>query len=1728
MIQTRLPRFIARNYAAAFVLAFACAHPIQIARAQVVWNNSGGTTDFNTATNWAGNTLPGTGSIAAFTGAAVVQPNVSANITVSALNFSSAASTGYVLSASGGAVLSLLSTSASSGLAAVTSANSSGTNQITAPLHLAANSGQFILQSGAGTLQLGGLVSSATSSGLAIITSGSVVPTQANTYSGWTSIWGPGSVSVASIGNSGAAGNLGAGTTIELGLSTLSGNLIYTGAGETTNRTVNLNGTTGGASISSSGTGALVFSGNVTVSATAPGAKALTLTGTNSGANAIQGTIVNSTSGATSVVKTGAGAWTLSGTNTYTGGTAINAGTLTLGSSGALGSTGTISFGGGTLQYSASNTTDYSGRFSTAASQAYKIDTNAQNVAFASALTSSGGSLTKSGAGTLTLTGGNTYTGGTTLNHGSLTLGATDTLASTGSVTINETTAAATATLNLGNGFSQQIGALTLGGASGGSGAVNVVSIGTGSTLTLGGNVTYDASAAQGAAQIFGGSVVLGTTVTFDIANGSSSNDLLVGSPMSGSGGLVKTGAGTMSLAGSISGYSGGTVINQGTLSTGAGASRLPSGGNITVNGTTLGTTTSLSLNSSESIGALTFGGTNATATSFNNVNLTTTNTLTLGGNVTYDATNNPAGATITGAIGFVALGGNRAFVVGDSTSAATDLSVAPTITGAFSLTKEGAGTLSLAGTNTYTGGTVINAGTLTAASAGALGSTGTISFGGGTLQHGTAITTDFSGRFSNAASQAYKIDTNGNAVTYATALTSSGGSLTKSGTGTLTLTGANTYGGGTTVNHGTLTLGGNSTLSSAGSVTINETTASSTANLTLSGNITQSIGALTFGGIGSTTSSTNSMTIGTGSTLTLGGTVTYDATGNPLAASITGGTLALGGDRTFSIGDSTTTLASDLAISSAITGAGQSLTKTGAGRLGFQSSANTYDGGTTINGGMIFLNVGGGLSSTGNVTVNNTLSGNATLALGAGVTQQIGALTLGGAGAAGAAGNIVSLAGNATLNLVGTLTYDATNNPGGAFITSGTLGLGNARTIAVGNSSTATDLTITSIVTGSGGLTKTGAGFLSMAGNATYTGGTFVNDGTLFIGANTGLPTGGDVTVNSTVGGSAILQMGGTTAATIGALTLGGTGGIAANNSVAINGTAALTLGGTLTYDATGNPLGSVIGSTGGTLALGGNRIIAVGNSTNAGATVDLAIYANITGASQSLTKTGDGYLTLSGASTYDGGTIINGGTLQLNATNALASGRDVTVNNQSSGTTAAFVLAGGFNQTIGALTLGGSTTAVGSTSINNVTIATGSMLTLGGTVTYDGTANIGTSNIIGGTLALGGNRTFDVGNSTSTGSDLIVTSVVSGTGSLTKTGAGVLKFSGAAATYTGDTVINGGRIFLSGTVASAPIDNALVAGKNIVVNANTAGGTAALQIDASRGQTIGTLTLGGTGATSTSTNNIILGSGATLTMGGALTYDAAGNPLGSTISGGTLALGATRTFAIGNSSNAATDLAISSIISGTGFGITKTGTGLLELSAANTYTGATTVNGGTLALTGSLAASALTVNTGATLAGAGTAAGSVTLNSGGILAPGSGGLGMMTVESFTWNGGGVMNFELGTANASDKLAITGALAKAGTGFNFDFLTGGTAGNTYTLLTFGSNSGFTSGDLSYSNLASGLIGAFAVNANDVTFSISASAIPEPSTYAAIFGALALAGAAWHRRRDRVRAVMKN
>jgi autotransporter-associated beta strand protein len=135
------------------------------------------------------------------------------------------------------------------------------------------------------------------------------------------------------------------------------------------------------------------------------------------------------------LVKNGAGILTLTGTNNYTAGTDLHGGELSLGSSGAIPTGSLISFGGGSLQFTSANTTDYSSSFLTGFGVQYSIDTNGQAVTFASNLTSSGGTFTKFGAGSLNLTGTNTYSGGTTIKGGTLLADSSNSMG-TGAVTV--------------------------------------------------------------------------------------------------------------------------------------------------------------------------------------------------------------------------------------------------------------------------------------------------------------------------------------------------------------------------------------------------------------------------------------------------------------------------------------------------------------------------------------------------------------------------------------------------------------------------------------------------------------------------------------------------------------------------------------------------------------------------------------------------------------------------------------------------------------------------------------------------------------------------------------------------------------------------------------------------------------------------------------------------------------------------------------------------------------------------------------------------------------------------------------------------------------------------------------------------------------------------------------------------------------------------------------------
>jgi fibronectin-binding autotransporter adhesin len=187
---------------------------------------------------------------------------------------------------------------------------------------------------------------------------------------------------------------------------------------------------------------------------------------------------------------------------------------------------------------------------------------------------------------------------------------------------------------------------------------------------------------------------------------------------------------------------------------------------------------------------------------------------LTLTGNA--DAVSNNSGSPLTFGLNLDLLLAPIDNLVAQTWNAAanSDIIVNGRLTGVAGtaatggLNKTGAGMLVLAGANTYSGYTRLSEGILRADSATAFG-TSSIIFAGGTLQYGSGITTDFSGKFAQASNTAaYIIDTNGNNVTFATALSGNKG-LVKKGAGILNMAAGSTYSGGTTIEAGTLRNGG-------------------------------------------------------------------------------------------------------------------------------------------------------------------------------------------------------------------------------------------------------------------------------------------------------------------------------------------------------------------------------------------------------------------------------------------------------------------------------------------------------------------------------------------------------------------------------------------------------------------------------------------------------------------------------------------------------------------------------------------------------------------------------------------------------------------------------------------------------------------------------------------------------------------------------------------------------
>ena len=1008
---------------------------------------------------------------------------------------------------------------------------------------------------------------------------------------------------------------------------------------------------------------------------------------------------------------------------------------------------------------------------------------------------------------------------------------------------------------------------------------------------------------------------------------------------ITGNGSLTKEDTGTLLLNANNT-YTGNTTISAGTIQDGA-ENALPTGTILTVNAN--GT---LDLNGyNQQIGGLDDGGDGG------------------GGNVTNSNTT----TTVTLDVYDDAL---------DTSSFSGTISDSGTSDGQLRLYKEGPGTLTLSGTNSYAGGTTIYGGTLSISGDSNLGNTSGV---GVTIFDAvlevTGNTTSPGGFFLNASTSTIQVD-GSKIYTIGGQIDGLFGALNKTGTGTLVLGAVNSYSGSTTVEAGTLQDGnvagalpaGTSLIlgdggSGSGTFDLNGYD-QTVASIATSGNgtlntITDSGGAATLTVTGSSSFSGNitgnntALTVadtGTGQTLTLsgnntfGGATTISANDTLQAGSTTAlssatsvsdnGILDLNGEN-ISIGalngggsvintgsPATLTVTSSGTFTGNITGANTALTVAG-GTLTL-SGTNTFSGNTTINSGDT-LKAGSSTALTGNTSVSDAgtldLNGNNT-SIGALNGVVSGVVTNSGSSATLTVTGGGSFSGNITGNTTG-LTVGGS---GQILVLSGTNTFGGATTISANDTLQANSTTALSSNTN-----VSDAGTLDLNGNSIAIG-ALNGDGSVISGSPATLTvTGGGTFTGNITGNTTGLTVGGSGQILIlsGTNTFGGATTISANDTLQANSTTALT--------------GCTSVSDTGTLDLNG-KSISIGTLNGAGSVINSASLAtltvtsggsfsgNITGANTALTVAG-GTLTLSGDNTFSGNTTIDSGdTLKANSTTALSSATNVS----DDGT----LDLAGYSITIGSLTgtgrvidSGGPATLIvtgGGTFSGNIT-GNNTALTVGGTAML--TLN-GTNNSYNGNTTVNANATLQVGvaNTVPSTSDVTVNGTLDLNGNSDTIGA---LSGGGLVTSTA----NGTLLLTVGATGNSGVFSGVIENGSAVSVALTKTGN-------------GTLTLSG--------NNTY--SGGTIIDSGVLSIsrdvNLGNNTIGVTINQATLEVtgnttsASSRGFTLGDAGSTiqVDGSSIYEIAGDIGGGmLNKTGTGTLLLAGSNNY-GNTTISAGTI----------------------------------------------------------------------------------------------------------------------------------------------------------------------------------
>ncbi len=547
-----------------------------------------------------------------------------------------------------------------------------------------------------------------------------------------------------------------------------------------------------------------------------------------------EGELENTLFGSGSLVKTGTGELTLSGDNSYSGGTTITGGTLTADHADSLGSgdianSGVLQVGEGELEKTLSGS----------------------------------GSLVKTGTGELTLSGDNDYSGGTTISGGTLTADHADSLG-TGAI-------ANSGVLQVGEGELEN----TL------SGSGSLMKTGTGE-LTLSGDNGY-----SGGTTITGGTLIADNADSLGTGAVANSGVLQVGegeleNTLSGSGSLVKTGTGELTLSGDNS-YSGTTTITDGTLIA-ANVNAL-GGGNIDNSGTLM-----LDANGAFELANVTThtGATTALAagSTLDAGQLTQENGSTLSidlGAATDDAVITADSVTLGGTLNVTG--------IGSVTDSWTPEAYTYTLIDSDSAITSDFDDLTIAGMNREDVDFLTIDGKIDEADNTNYDLTASLSWyadrdNATTDAHGTFTLSDPDGSFNVAATLTDVDDTLDPGSRW------DGKSLTKEGAGTLILSGDNDYSGGTTINEGTL-VAASTTALGTGLVDNNATLVlDADGEVSAVGGITTHSGATTQLALGT------SLDLGDSALIQQdGSTLNVELNSDSVQPLITGGSATLGGD---------------------------------------------------------------------------------------------------------------------------------------------------------------------------------------------------------------------------------------------------------------------------------------------------------------------------------------------------------------------------------------------------------------------------------------------------------------------------------------------------------------------------------------------------------------------------------------------------------------------------------------------------------------------------------------------------------------------------------------------------------------------------------------------------------------------------------------------------------------